>query len=1239
MGNVRRRFVLCAMAALLVAAVAGSGADLRDPGRVHAAPGEAFTKVDPPKLYAGDFSHGAAVLAQANPTLGLVGYCVEVEGAGVSVAGLTNGFTVTAGSTITDTDYYNATTPGDSTDDVYCATIQAAAAGTKLTLSWTYTDGSLPITIELEIEIVTVTLQGWDGVVGGAATVCTVGWDPTFLTGKASNTPLAVPNLLDKVAAGDWTASAGSTITGVFKNTATGEWCIGITAGAATPDIDVTFDFYAVYRLSTTTDDQLHTIGSLTNDIVDINDVDFSELRHVSLGGQLMPQQDANENVVGATHYACIIPSAVGDVINTNDIHFTGSGANVSGLHTFHDGAGSSPNFPGVVDGTICLGWTSTQPGEHFLTLSFTKNVGTLGLGVRNVSWDTNGDNNDQDAATSGPNNKALLKQWNTISRTEITTGADPRDPDTSPGDIITNKSMVKSIQYNVTSGRYLSGKVTLTEWVLGGHTGATGPMPDLALEGVVLVVRIEGGCGYFLSDSSPPADLGATISGVSYGGRFDRGPSTADPTEPLGDGPDDISFTIDNDGGCTPSSVTRVEIDAYYPGNPNVFFGTEYVDVSFEFTVGAKTPRVAWAGDRVTLTYSLSYTDSCPLAANTVVFVRPDGQPGGFVGNSPDSHSVVLGADCAAEVAYQSDMPGEVDIEVFVTGNEFSKVAFPIYFLAFEDLTTTVSSTLNVSEIGDLSATVRGWFVGNNPSGRPAETKPDGRTVPADRWILPTDWETIRGDADSRKNWPSSAPMPVAYVTFMMEREEVENSWAKGIKTGDSGWMVLDGTESFINVNPVTGLPSVLGTVERPRILTDATDSSGIGTVDTFGDFNLTYEGCLANPHTGNPHCSQGNVVGHTRYFAIADYPARRGGTLPPARSNVAQTDWTWAGYKELTVVDTDSPAIKYVVAHLKDRDGYCDAKSFHNALGIPLQWEIDAGDGVIIGVEGMPSSVSGNKRAASTTTFDIVDDLGRPLNEEIAKAPVAADECQAWIKVSNSVLTATNVRVSFPPPPSPPPGEIRVTGLTCEGGEEVTITNKGSNLVSLAGFSLRSRPENYLDPEQYLGIYGFLEPGESRTFPAGPNATVMDWQYTNDQVFVDGDPDDWARLVWNGFEMSRMYCDGRQVDPPIPDTLPLDGEGEIVVDITVQFGAQKNKLLETGWSLVTAGRNGTIRAALAGNDEKVAAIYTWNAITGRWELFTPGGPGFLNTFDSFRAGGAYWVQVKQPFTLYVPD
>ena len=170
---------------------------------------------------------------------------------------------------------------------------------------------------------------------------------------------------------------------------------------------------------------------------------------------------------------------------------------------------------------------------------------------------------------------------------------------------------------------------------------------------------------------------------------------------------------------------------------------------------------------------------------------------------------------------------------------------------------------------------------------------------------------------------------------------------------------------------------------------------------------------------------------------------------------SNTATTEWTWFGYKSVTVVNTENPSIKYIVAHLRDRDGFCDAVDFNNVLGVPVRFEIDAGGGTIIDAADRPYTVSGNRRFAVATTFDILDDLGLPINVDIAKTALSTDECQAWIRVTNSLLLPTNVIVTFPAPPSPVPGNVRITGLTCTGAENITVTNQGPNLVSLAGFS----------------------------------------------------------------------------------------------------------------------------------------------------------------------------------------
>ena len=661
---------------------------------------------------------------------------------------------------------------------------------------------------------------------------------------------------------------------------------------------------------------------------------------------------------------------------------------------------------------------------------------------------------------------------------------------------------MTQSISFNVADGRYLSGTIGLSEWVLGSHTGVSGPMTNLALDGVILVARLSPGCGYFvtpITQTSSPQLLPKEVSGVSWGGKFAL-TAVGTTQVPLESGPTDIQISIDHDGGCTPGSSIHLAIDAYYPGNPNRLFGTETVDISFTFTVGsAGAPIVAWAGQTVSLGYSFSGT--CP--DDTVHFIRSEGQPGGFVGGKPDALTLPF-VGCSASALYESEMPGEVDIVVFLQNNPYSKVVFHIYFLALEDLTVTATSSAVLGQQGSVSASIRGWFLGNNPSGRLAETKPDGRTVPADRWILPTDAGTLQPGG-------SVPGLPSTRFTFFMENEPVVNGWKTGVKNGALGWFIPDSSSSSLNVNPRTGEKSVLGSESMPRIITQV--GAGGASVGTSGDFNLSFEGCAKNAHTGNPYCKVGDLVGHTRYYVIADYPEMTG-QLPPLGSEVVQTNWTWGGFKQVSIVDTDAPSMKYVVAHVTDRYGACDATPPFNVLGVSLKWEIDAGNGSIVEAQGQPVTVDAGRRAARTTTFDTAD----TANEAITKTVVAAGECQAWIKLTNSLLTPTNVRVTFPAP------------------------------------------------------------------------------------------------------------------------LPVDEEGEIVLDVTVQFGAQANRLLEPGWNLVTAGRSGSILSAMSGNEAKVSAIYTWDPVGSDWKLFVPGGPAFLSAFDQFEAGRAYWVQVKAPFTLYVP-
>jgi hypothetical protein len=1250
MAHARRRLLFSA-ALVLVIVLLGAGGSFRGSFIVHAlnedanagfdpispvGPVDTTKTANPPRLYAGDLSHPLParslddpIPAGAGPTNGYcltlkTGGLVPASGPGLAPADL--GFTLTGINPIDPTSAatvaiaipVNGLLKGAAgpaalptvNGDKYCVVAQAPVGYKTLKVSWTYLDASsIQHTITLNdptfIPVVTVTLKAT--AIGNVGQVCTVGWDPSFLTGHASNFPNTnvPPDKVNIVALADWvlfnTSGGAVTLNSVQPDVADStQWCVSMstTPGvAATTDITLSFD--AVYNRQINPDDRLHTATLSPGPLLSIPGT-FA-LAHIGWNGEVLTQQTSPALVIGAVETACILGSDGTDTLNPSDIIFSNSSgspdvASVSSLTVFHAGAGIT-----VAAGTLCFTYSSSSAGEHAINATFFDTSAGISRGVH---W-TNG---------------ALIVQWNRIDSTLITTSSNPSD---TP---VTFTTITAPLQFNVADGTFLTSNMKLSEFVIGSHK-AQGQTRTGYLQGVGLTATLAGGCGYFVvPDNSKPT----TITGTSVGGRFEL--------TGLGDtdgNPDDVTVSITNSGGCNAGSVIRVNIDAFYPGKVTPALATEYVDVNFTYIPPNKTPRLAWAGQVVPITYAFSSSSTC--AGQIVHFVRPDNQRGSFLGgtgltlNGPGDATGDFGAGCSLTVNYLSPDPGEVDIEVFVTGNPYSKVAFPIFYLAFEDATATAPATSVVSTVGYVDVVVRGYFVGPNPSGHPAETKPDGRRVPADRWVLPDDWETLKGSGDFRGNWSGAADMPAAVVTFLMQNEQVANNFKTGVKNGGLGWFMHDA----IDVKPpeVGRVPDAKGVIPKLRTFVDTTDLDGKVTALTFGDLNLSYEGCAKSAENGNPQCKPEDVIGHTVYYVAVDYPANIG-KYPPISSNTTTTEWTWAGYKSVTVVNTDSPSMKYVVAHLRDRDGYCDAAAFNNTLGVPVRFEIDAGGGTILEAQNQPSSISSNKRFATATTFDTKDDLGNAINQDLAKTVVQDDECQAWIKVSNSLLQPTNVIVTFPAPPSPVPGNIRITGLSCDANlPTITVTNKGANLVSLEGFALRSLPTPAVLQEEHLGLSGLLAPGQSKTFsgydPGWINVGTAD---------IFGLSGDYARLVWNGFELSRALCNGTFTTPAIPDTLPLDGEGEIVIDIVIPFGQEKQVALTEGWNLLGGGANPTdLSTAFAGHENDFVGVYGWNATTGVWTRYLALGPSFLNTMERLEAGQVYWVEVKRPFTLSV--
>ncbi|MFN8616005.1 MAG: hypothetical protein U0837_02810 [Dehalococcoidia bacterium] len=1234
---------------------------------------------EPPALLAGTVSHRLPASAATRN-----GYCVDANIDGVlPVTGLGAdlGFRVTATNPInpanpatiqvplpagaTYVDGFVTAAPvsslndgvGSTADDVYCAVVFAPQGYKTLHITWAYTVSGGPeqtITLpDIPIRTVTLTKIG-NGLVGAPAEVCTAGWDGEFMTGRASNVGVLSgidPDPVNEVNVSDFVPSGTfvGTVTVDYVRQVGPEWCAGIASTTNENDIQVTFNFDAVYnRVTTTTrdndedDQQVPVSPQLPPDrLVDIRDI--VELRHVTMDGQVPPRQSSGALVVNSPHYICLIgTNSTFDSLAANQIHFSPASPpdapGAGNIQVFTKTAADEPRLSGVADNTLCFVYTSSAPGEQTVYVNFTNN----GFPAE-AFFDSDSDGNgvtSADGIAAGP----LTTEWNTIDRTVLSNGPSFVD------NAITFGVINVPLQFNLADGTFL-GSASVTEWVLGKHRTAGKDKTDQLLDGVLIRAEILGTCGYFVvpNSQSPIFAKPKVITGISVGGLLELNNFDSNPYSPfMGDTDasiDSLQISTLNAGGCGNGEVARVRVNVYYPNATTTPAAPEeWVDLSFSFNPAMKVPTIAWAGQIVTITYAVSSNTSCE--GQPVHFVRSKGQPGTFLAGpgislrGPDHATIDFGESCSASIRYESEDPGEVDVEMFVEGNDFTKVAKPIFYLAFEDVSVEATPDQFVSTFGDVTATVRGYFVGTNPSGRPEEKKADGRTVPKDRWILPTDWELLKGESNLRNAW-GSAIMPAAIISFFMQDESVLNNYKAGVKNGASGFFIPDSEDDYsFNVHPTTKIPSALGTLRKPRIMAQPSEQDGVASVDTFGDFNLSYEGCAPNKINKNPQCKPEDISGRTRYYAVAEYPQDGNrGKFPAVASNVAETVWRWAGYKDVTIVASDSPQIKYVVAHLRDRDGFCDAANYNNTLGVPVRFEIDAGGGTIIDAADRPFTINGTKRFATATTFDTLDVNNRPLNTAIAKPPLIAeqpDECQAWIKVTNSLMQPTNVTVTFPAPPSPVPGDIRITNLQCTGQESITVKNFGPNVVNLGGFALKSVGEDVGIGEE-LDLIGVLAPGESKTFLGGPGAPLENWIGVEDEVFSG--PLDFASVVWEDFALNTVSCDGTSFTQTPPASFPLDGEGEIVIDIVIPFGNETDTPLVNGWNLVPTGKGSlAIEQAFAGHENDVTAVYAWDSDLQEWTHWIPGIPPSPTTIDTVGKGVPLWVLVKQPFTLTLP-
>ncbi|PWB76866.1 MAG: hypothetical protein C3F15_04415 [Holophagae bacterium] len=223
-------------------------------------------------------------------------------------------------------------------------------------------------------------------------------------------------------------------------------------------------------------------------------------------------------------------------------------------------------------------------------------------------------------------------------------------------------------------------------------------------------------------------------------------------------------------------------------------------------------------------------------------------------------------------------------------------------------------------------------------------------------------------------------------------------------------------------------------------RDLVVYTDNHGEAMVAANGDFKTVLTACQTNTLAGGKHCAPGDKVGTGTITATVDYPDFRGKHFP-VLSNAATVDWTWGGYKDVTVEDGETDQFKYIVFHGMDRDGFCSAgttgavllhsvltseddKTDFSSLGARYNGDpdenvdflIDSGEGIIILQSGGGTINDGKQFATGVTTYSWA--ANNPAVSGILEFPLSplaaegqTDECQAWIKVSNSLLGVLNV------------------------------------------------------------------------------------------------------------------------------------------------------------------------------------------------------------------------------------
>jgi hypothetical protein len=321
---------------------------------------------------------------------------------------------------------------------------------------------------------------------------------------------------------------------------------------------------------------------------------------------------------------------------------------------------------------------------------------------------------------------------------------------------------------------------------------------------------------------------------------------------------------------------------------------------------------------------------------------------------------------------------------------------------------------------------------------------------IPAEPWI------TVAGSNYRWNSW-GVGPNSGLYDFWQVADHSLEVISCPGVSNPAAPGAVEDfNALTQPCIDPLTGLPAGGVHTGGYKNILVYTDNHGEAMAWANGDADLTFADCIAagtdpvaalnlKEVVGGFFCQPDDVVGTSSIRALVNYPDKQGKHYPLLAGPVEIT-WVWGGEKGVQTVATGGGVFHYVIFSATDRDGFCNpSPSFHPVFGERVDFLIDSGDGTIIEGAAIGGQVVHIPAGTHFLTVYAFDSDSPPAGVPAAVLnAVGDDECIAYVRIVNTLMTPTNVLITAfdpegvirfdvilnpitpaptPPPPTPTP------------------------------------------------------------------------------------------------------------------------------------------------------------------------------------------------------------------------